>query len=231
MQLKREVPKRSVRQIIKVLELEGFAEPGVLKPSTMQRHLYDAGFGRKQMKRYAEKRAVSSRRFCQPHRMEIGAFTSKVPPVPLGMTGSIPVERWLYAGLLGQLGLEPHYFSWESKRLLQKENRAVSTEQKLKLQAYEAIRQRMDMNIVLWRLDRAEAGKYIAAHMAYAGAEKEIFTSGAEDEVYKISAGIPRMINRVCEKTLMYACWQQKQLLDEHMVRFVADHAMLGGAG
>ena len=93
MQLKREVPKRSVRQIIKVLELEGFAEPGVLKPSTMQRHLYDAGFGRKQMKRYAEKRAVSSRRFCQPHRMEIGAFTSKVPPVPLGMTGSIPVER------------------------------------------------------------------------------------------------------------------------------------------
>ena len=71
MQLKREVPKRSVRQIIKVLELEGFAKPGVLKPSTMQRHLYDAGFGRKQMKRYAEKRAVSSRRFCRPHRMEL----------------------------------------------------------------------------------------------------------------------------------------------------------------
>ena len=70
-QLKREVPKRSVRQIIKALELEGFAEPGVLKPSTMRRHLYDAGFGRKQMKRYAEKRTVSSRRFCRPHRMEL----------------------------------------------------------------------------------------------------------------------------------------------------------------
>lgn len=70
-QLKREVPKRSVRQIIKVLELEGWAEPGVLKPSTMQRHLYEAGLGRKQMKRYAEKRAVSSRRFCRPHRMEL----------------------------------------------------------------------------------------------------------------------------------------------------------------
>ena len=70
-QLKREVPKRSVRQIIKVLELEGWAQPGVLKPSTMQRHLYDAGLGRKQMKRYAEKRTVSSRRFCRPHRMEL----------------------------------------------------------------------------------------------------------------------------------------------------------------
>lgn len=50
-QLKREVPKRSVRQIIKVLELEGWAHPGVLKQSTMQRHLYDAGLGKKQMKR------------------------------------------------------------------------------------------------------------------------------------------------------------------------------------
>lgn len=70
-QLKREVPKRSVRQIIKILELEGWAQPGVLKQSTMQRHLYDAGLGRKQMKRYAEKRGTSSRRFCRPHRMEL----------------------------------------------------------------------------------------------------------------------------------------------------------------
>ena len=45
-------------------------------------------------------------------------------------------------------------------------------EQKLKLQAYEAIRQRIDMNIVLGRLDRAETGKYVASHMAYAGAGK-----------------------------------------------------------
>lgn len=70
-QLKREVPKRSVRQIIKVLELEGWAAPGVLKQSTMQRHLYAAGLGKKQMKRYAEKRETSSRRFCRPHRMEL----------------------------------------------------------------------------------------------------------------------------------------------------------------
>ena len=55
-QLKREVPKRSVRQIIKVLELEGWAQPGALKQSTMQRHLYGAGLGKKQMKRYAAKR-------------------------------------------------------------------------------------------------------------------------------------------------------------------------------
>ena len=70
-QLKREVPKRSVRQIIKILEIEGYAVPGVLKASTLQRYLYNAGLGVKQMKRYTEKRETSSRRFCRPHRMEL----------------------------------------------------------------------------------------------------------------------------------------------------------------
>lgn len=44
-QLKREVLKRSVRQIIKILETEGYAAPGVLKASTLQRYLYNAGLG------------------------------------------------------------------------------------------------------------------------------------------------------------------------------------------
>lgn len=70
-QLKREVPRRSVRQIIKILEIEGRALPGVIKGSTLQRYLYNAGLGVKQMKRYTEKRESSSRRFCRPHRMEL----------------------------------------------------------------------------------------------------------------------------------------------------------------
>lgn len=70
-QLKREVPRRSVRQIIKILEIEGVALPGAVKRSTLQRHLYEAGLGKKQMRRYAEGRETSSRRFCRPHRMEL----------------------------------------------------------------------------------------------------------------------------------------------------------------
>lgn len=70
-QLKREVPRRSIRQIIKILEIEGWAQPGVLKGSTLQRYLYNAGLGKKQMRKYAESRETSSRRFCRPHRMEL----------------------------------------------------------------------------------------------------------------------------------------------------------------
>ena len=51
----------------------------------------------------------------------------------LYLSDSKLTPRWLYAGLLGQLGLEPHYFSGDSKRLLQKEIQTVSTEQKKKV--------------------------------------------------------------------------------------------------
>lgn len=101
--------------------------------------------------------------------------------------------------------------------------------QKLRLQAYAAIRQRIGMDIVLGRLDRAGTGKYTAAHLAYSGTQQGIFTEGAGTEVYKISTGIPGLINRVCEKALLYACQQQKRLADGHMVRFVAGHERLVG--
>ena len=70
-QLKREVPRRSVRQLITILETEGWAQPGVVRPSTLQRYLYNAGLGVKQMKRYTEARETSSRRFCRAHRLEL----------------------------------------------------------------------------------------------------------------------------------------------------------------
>ena len=70
-QLRREVPKRSVRQIITILETEGWAPPGVIRPSTLQRYLYQAGLGVRHMKRYTEGRKTSSRRFCRAHRLEL----------------------------------------------------------------------------------------------------------------------------------------------------------------
>ena len=79
-QLKREVPKRSVRQIIKILETENYAPPGAIKASTMQRYLYNAGLGVKQIKRYTEKRETTSRQFCRPHRNELWQGDIKYGP-------------------------------------------------------------------------------------------------------------------------------------------------------
>ena len=44
---------------------------------------------------------------------------------------------------------------------------------------------------------------------------------------YLDKPGIPRMINRICEKSLMYASQQGKRLIDEHTVAFVMEHEML----
>lgn len=194
----------------------------------------------------------------------------------LYLSDSKLTPRWLYAGLLDQMGLEAKFYRGDSKRMLQREIRRIRTEshknvicvldeahlleketleefrfllndemdsvspmslvlvgqtelweQKLRLQLYAAVEQRIDTIIALKRLDRADTGKYMSAHLAYAGGKQDLFTSDAEDQIFKISAGIPRMINRICSKTLMYAYQQQKRLIDGHMVRYVAEHEMV----
>ena len=95
---------------------------------------------------------------------------------------------------------------------------------KLKTQRYAAIRQRIDLNCVLPHLDRSETGKYIQAHMEYAGCPQQIFTDGALDVIYTESSGIMRLINRICERCLMYGCQQGKRLIDDHIVRYVVEN-------
>lgn len=185
--------------------------------------------------------------------------------------------RWLYNGLLGQLGIKAHFYRGDAKRQLQKALESLREEQnknvlcvldeahlleketleefrfllnsefdsvspmslvlvgqtelwdKLRMQRYTAITQRIDMNIVLKPMDQSESSMYIQAHLAYAGGNTEIFNTVAEEEVYKISSGVPRMINRICEKSLMYAAQKKKKTIDDHMVRYVAEHEMVGG--
>lgn len=80
-QLKREVPKRSIRQIIFILESEGYAAPGVIKPSTLQRYLQEAGMSKKALKRYTEDGKPSSKRFCKDHRLELYQGDIKYGPI------------------------------------------------------------------------------------------------------------------------------------------------------
>ena len=100
---------------------------------------------------------------------------------------------------------------------------------KLRLKRYAAVRQRIDINCVLPRLDRAETERYIQTHLAYAGCNQELFTPRAVDEIFRVSAGTMRMINRVCEKALMYGYQQNRRLIDDQDIIFVSEHEMLKG--
>lgn len=98
-QLKKEVPKRSVEQIIFILEQEGWAAPGMLKRSTLERYLYRAGFGVKQMQMYRDARESSSKRFCKPHRMMLLQGDIKYGcKLPIGKNGAM-VQTYLSSAI------------------------------------------------------------------------------------------------------------------------------------
>lgn len=65
--LRREVPKRSINEIIRILEWEGRVEPETLKRSTLQDQLAYRGYSSRQMRTYASS-VTSARRFQKPWR-------------------------------------------------------------------------------------------------------------------------------------------------------------------
>ena len=98
-QLKKEVPKRSVEQIIFILEQENWAPSGTLKRSTLERYLYKAGFGVRQMQMYRDARSSSAKRFCKPHRMMLLQGDIKYGcKLPIGKNGAM-VQTYLSSAI------------------------------------------------------------------------------------------------------------------------------------
>jgi transposase InsO family protein len=68
--LRREVPTRSITQIIEILEMEGKAPKGFLKRSTLQDRLREAGYSAAQMKLYQQP-GIAARRFARLERNDM----------------------------------------------------------------------------------------------------------------------------------------------------------------
>ena len=92
---------------------------------------------------------------------------------------------------------------------------------RFKLQSYAAIRQRIDLQCKLSHLDRAQVGEYMKSHLAYAGADRDIFSDSAVDEIFKFSSGAARMVNKVCTHCLLYGAQNNRRIIDDHMVKLV----------
>jgi general secretion pathway protein A len=94
---------------------------------------------------------------------------------------------------------------------------------RLRLQAYAAIRQRIDLQCKFSHYDRSQVEAYMKKHLAYAGAEHEIFTGNAIDDIYRYSSGSARLINKVCTHCLIYGSQNGKRIIDDHMVKRVIE--------
>jgi type II secretory pathway predicted ATPase ExeA len=94
---------------------------------------------------------------------------------------------------------------------------------KLRLQSHAAIRQRIDIQCQIGKLDMSQSIKYIKAHLSYAGCVKDIFTDTAIEDIFKFSSGIMRLINKACTASLMYGAQNRKSIIDDHMAKLVIE--------
>ncbi len=78
--LRKELPSRSVPTIIQILEMEGKAEPGFLKRTTLQDALARKGYSSSMMRIYQD-RGYASQRFQRTHRMDLWQGDIKYGPI------------------------------------------------------------------------------------------------------------------------------------------------------
>lgn len=92
---------------------------------------------------------------------------------------------------------------------------------RLRLQSYAAIRQRIDIQFKLSHYDRAQVDAYVSRHLEYAGVDQQIFSDGALEEIHRFSGGTPRLINKLCTHSLLYGAQNGRRIIDDHMIKHV----------
>ncbi len=71
-------------------------------------------------------------------------------------------------------------------------------------------------------LSRDEAAQYVEHRLKVAGALGEIFDAGAKREVFRLSEGVPRLINVICDRALLGAYARETRRVTRQLVRSAA---------
>ncbi len=90
--------------------------------------------------------------------------------------------------------------------------------------------QRISVYYHLPPLEAEEVAKYVDHRLKVAGYDRPepLFTDNAIREITKISKGVPRVINNICESALTYAFADDlKQIEGDIILKVVADHPLL----
>jgi general secretion pathway protein A len=93
----------------------------------------------------------------------------------------------------------------------------------LKLECFAAIAQRVHLRAHLAALTPEDSALYIQHHLTQAGVTSALFTEPAIRLIHAFAGGLPRQINNVCAACLLYACDQERQLIDDGIAQQVID--------
>lgn len=95
-------------------------------------------------------------------------------------------------------------------------------QQLLQRQDLRQLAQRITARYHLMPLTLAEVKYYVQHRLQVAGCERAIFTDAAFKSLFKLSGGIPRLLNLICDRALLGAYSQQKALIDASLVQQAA---------
>ncbi len=99
-------------------------------------------------------------------------------------------------------------------------------QQLLQRQDLRQLAQRITARYHLLPLTKAEASYYIEHRLRVVGCQKQIFTPSAISTIHQLSKGIPRLINLLCDRALLGAYGQGKELVDKKMVLAASKEAL-----
>ena len=82
--------------------------------------------------------------------------------------------------------------------------------------------QRITARYHLEPLSKEETATYIEHRLKVAGALGEVFNEGAKKEIYRLSQGVPRLVNVICDRALLGGYSREKRPVDAGLVREAA---------
>ena len=94
---------------------------------------------------------------------------------------------------------------------------------KLQQPELEQFAQRIAIDYHLEALDQEETAEYIRHRAIKSGGSQQLFDDAACRLVYQYSDGIPRLINRICDLSLVYGFTESKKIIDADLVEAVTE--------
>ncbi len=91
----------------------------------------------------------------------------------------------------------------------------------ISLDSMKQFSQRISVYHELKPLSVEEVHHYVASRLQVAGAETNFFTAGSLDAITRSSNGIPRLINRICESSLVYGYANGSEQITSSIVNHV----------
>lgn len=89
--------------------------------------------------------------------------------------------------------------------------------------------QRITARFHITPLHKGEIGDYVRHRLAVAGVQRRLFTNGALRRIYQLTAGVPRLINILCDRALLGAYATRRPLVNARIVSQA--HRELRGEG